>query len=99
ITHFSPLSLHDALPISGFIYSLYYNISQAGIGVGPVMRWFYNAFRWAWRGSLFPRKPGLIPRGLPTPSAKLNLQPGELVRVKSRSEEHTSELQSPDHLV
>jgi hypothetical protein len=70
----------------GFTYSMYYNVSQAGIGIGPVMRWFYNTFRWLWRGSLFPRKPGVIPEGMPTPVAKLNLQPGELVRVKSHEE-------------
>lgn len=70
----------------GLIYSMYYHLSQSGIGVGPVMRWFYNQFRWVWRGSLFPRKPGLIPEGMPTPRATLNLQPGELVRVKPHEE-------------
>lgn len=68
--------------VAGAIYSAYFHVSQAGIGVGPAMRWFYNAFRWAWRGSKFPRTPGLIPEGAPTPVATLNLQPGELVRVR-----------------
>ena len=72
--------------LSGLIYSLYYNISQAGIGVGPAMRWFYNKFRWVWRGSMFPRKPGTIAAGKPTPAVMLNLQPGELVRVKSHED-------------
>ncbi len=35
---------------------------------------------------MFPRKPGVIPEGQPTPSGTLNLQPGELVRVKSHQE-------------
>jgi hypothetical protein len=71
---------------TGLIYSLYYNVSQAGIGVGPAMRWFYDKFRWMWRGSMFPRKPGTIAAGKSTPTLALNLQPGELVRVKSHEE-------------
>ena len=34
----------------------------------------------------YPWRLGLIPHGLKTPSKKLNLQPGELVRVKSYTE-------------
>ena len=71
---------------SGLIYSTYYHLSQAGIGLGRAMRWFYNKFHPIWGGTLFPRKPGLIPEGKPTPSGTLNLQPGELVRVKSHEE-------------
>lgn len=71
---------------SGFVYSMYYNFSQAGIGVGPLMRWFYNLACPLWRGSKWPRKTGIIPEGQPTPTATLNLQPGELVRVKSHEE-------------
>jgi len=72
--------------VSGLIYSTYYHLSQAGIGLGPAMRWFYDKFHPVWGGTLFPRKPGLIPVGQPTPSGTLNLQPGELVRVKSHEE-------------
>src|SRR4029079_16704692 len=39
---------------SGFIYSLYYNVSHAGIGVGPLMEWFYNRFHPVWHGTPFP---------------------------------------------
>jgi hypothetical protein len=72
--------------LGGFIYSSYYNLSQSGIGLGPAMRWLYNKLRPIWRGSLFPRTPGKIPDGEPTPLVKLDLQPGELVRVKSHEE-------------
>jgi hypothetical protein len=72
--------------LSGFVYSMYYHLAQAGIGVGPAMRWFYDKFHPLWGGTLFPRKPGVIPEGQPTPTGKLNLQPGELVRVKSHRE-------------
>jgi hypothetical protein len=71
---------------SGLVYSAYYHLSQAGIGVGPAMRWFYDRFHRLWGGTLFPRKQGLIPEGKPTPAVTLNLQPGELVRVKSHEE-------------
>jgi hypothetical protein len=71
---------------NGLIYSMYYHLCQAGIGVGPAMRWFYNKLHPLWGGTLFPRKPGLIPEGKPTPAGTLNLQPGELVRVKSHEE-------------
>jgi len=61
---------------------MYYHLSQAGIGLGPAMRWFYDKFHPLWRGTQFPRKSGPIPVGKPTPTATLDLQPGELVRIK-----------------
>jgi hypothetical protein len=69
--------------VDGLIYSAYFHLSQSGLGLGPVMRWFYNKFHSVWGGTLFPRMAGRVPVGKPTPSAVLNLQPGELVRVKS----------------
>ncbi len=50
------------------------------------MRWLYNTFHRLWGGTLFPRTPGRIPEGQPTPTVSLNLQPGELVRVKSHEQ-------------
>jgi hypothetical protein len=50
------------------------------------MRWLYDKARWIWRGSRWPRTPGLIPAGAPTPSSNLNLQPGDIVRVKTHDE-------------
>jgi hypothetical protein len=67
-------------------FSMYYSLSQAGIGLGPGMRWFYNKFNSLWHGTSFPRKTGCIPVGQPTPAASLDLQPGELVRVKRHEE-------------
>jgi hypothetical protein len=72
--------------LCGFIYSMYFSLSQAGIGVGPAMRWFYNKAYPLWRGSRWPRELGTIPEGQPTPTVSLKLQPGELVRVKSHEE-------------
>jgi len=72
--------------LCGLVYSMYRNLSQAGIGLGPAMRWFFDKFHPLWRGTHFPRKAGTIPDGQPTPIAALNLQPGDLVRVKSHEE-------------
>jgi hypothetical protein len=72
--------------LAGFIYSVYYNISQAGIGVGRPLRWLYDRLHPLWGGTTFPRHVGTIPAGQRTPTAVLNLQAGELVRVKSHAE-------------
>jgi hypothetical protein len=72
--------------LQGLIYSSYCNLIQAGVGLGPPMRWLYDRVSWLWRGSRFPRTEGCIPVGSPTPAAGLNLQAGELVRVKSHEE-------------
>jgi hypothetical protein len=72
--------------VCGFVYSIYFNLGYAGIGLGPAMKWFYNKFHFLWRGTRFPRDIGIIPVGSSTPTVNLNLQPGELVRVKSHEE-------------
>lgn len=72
--------------VCAVIYAGYFHLSQAGIGLGPAMRWLYNSTHKVWGGTLFPRTPGLIPEGMPTPSVKLNLQPGELVQIKPHKE-------------
>ena len=71
---------------SGAIYSTYYRIEHAGIGLGPTMRWLYDRFHNLWGGTLYPRHVGPIPMGQPTPVISLNLQPGELVRIKHHKE-------------
>jgi hypothetical protein len=70
----------------GGVYFLYYWLTRAGIGVGRPMRWFYDNFHPLWNGAPFPRKSGVIPQGESTPVKMLNLQPGELVRIKSHQE-------------
>jgi hypothetical protein len=72
--------------ICGAVYFLYYWLTRASIRVCRPMRWFYDRFYPLWRGAPFPRKVGAIPQGEPTPAKMLNLQPGELVRIKSHDE-------------
>lgn len=74
--------------IKGAIYASYYRLSVSRLRLGRAMRWFYDKFHPLWRGTLFPRHTGSIPVNEPTPAPEspLNLQPGELVRVKSHRE-------------
>lgn len=72
--------------LAGLCYSTFWNISQAGIGLGRPLQFLYDKLHPLWRGTLFPARVGTIPAGQPTPEADLNLQPGELVRVKSHIE-------------
>jgi hypothetical protein len=59
---------------------------QAGIGLGRPLRWLYDKFQAIAGGPPFPRRSGEIPADEATPVESLNLQPGELVRVKSYQE-------------
>jgi len=70
----------------GLIYAACYNLIQAGIGLGRPLRWLYDTFQSLWGGIPYPRRNGSIPVDEPTPTCTLNLQPGELVRVKSYRE-------------
>jgi hypothetical protein len=72
--------------LTSLIYSMYYNLSQAGIGLGAPMRWLYDTLRPLWSGWRWPKTGGLLPDGKPTPTETLGLEPGELVRVKSHEE-------------
>jgi hypothetical protein len=69
-----------------FIYSAYYSVMQAGIGLGRPLRWLYDKFQAIAGGPPFPRRSGRISANRTTPVESLNLQPGELVRVKSYQE-------------
>jgi len=72
--------------LRGFIFITYQNLITLGIGWGPILRWLYDAFQKLWGGLPYPRWEGKIPVGQKTPSATLNLQVGEWVRVKSYKE-------------
>ena len=67
----------------GFIYRGYQNLIRSGIGLGPLLRWLYDAFQSLRGGTPYPGWNGRIPIGKQTPTAKLDLQAGEPVRVKS----------------
>jgi hypothetical protein len=72
--------------IRGAVYSSFYHIAQAGLGCGRPIRWAYDSIQKAIGGVSYPRKPGKIPHGERTPMLTLDLQPGELVRIKPYQE-------------
>ena len=73
--------------LRGFLYVGYYYGSLASKQkYGRPARWLYDRFQALWGGLPFPRYHGTIAPGEPTPIANLNLQPGDLVRVKTYEE-------------
>ena len=71
--------------VCGAAYFLFQALSRAPRGAGMLRR-LYNRFYPLWRGYPFPREHGTIPEGEPTPVKTLDLQPGELVRIKPYQE-------------
>jgi hypothetical protein len=58
----------------------------SGVGFGSLFRWMFDVFQRLRGGRPYPCRRGQVPRNQPTPSASLNLQIGELVRVKEHGE-------------
>lgn len=77
-------SLGEILSV-GFVF-VYHRVASSGLGIGLAMRWLFDVVQRMRGGAVYPWRFGMIPRGTKTPVQKLNLQPGELVRVKSYQE-------------
>src|SRR5262249_60397536 len=90
-----PFPLHDALPISGFLFG---DLTIADIAIACLLR--NAAFaRFAIDATRWPRAAGLVERTLATASFQ-RLRPFEDESGGARrSEEHTSELQSLTNLL
>jgi len=65
-----------------FLYRMFDNLINLGIGLGPLLRWLYDGFQSVRGGLPYPGHAGKIPLGVKTPTQSLNLQIGEMVRVK-----------------
>jgi len=61
-------------------------ISRAWKGFELPVRWLFDHFHSLWNGNPYPYRTGIIPQGQRTPVSTLNLQRGELVRVRSLAE-------------
>jgi hypothetical protein len=72
--------------ICGAAYFLSFAVSRAGIGLGRPIRWSWDRLYPLWRGAPFPRRTGTILEGQPTPTQTLDLQAGEIVRIKPYKE-------------
>ncbi len=71
----------------GLAYLIVWHLALAKRGrVGRPARAFYDWFQRMWGGLPFPNRPGTLPPGQISPRVDLNLQPGELVRIKSFDE-------------
>jgi hypothetical protein len=71
---------------AGLLFSFWRTVAEAGVGVGFAMRWTYDAFQRAIGGSPYPQRPFGVPKGTKTPTARLGLEVGEMVRVKPFAE-------------
>jgi hypothetical protein len=69
--------------VRGFIFMSYRGLINLGIGLGPTLRWLYDRFQSLCQGIPYPLRLGKLPLGARTPACKLDLRPGEWVRVKS----------------
>jgi hypothetical protein len=67
---------------AAFLFFLWHHLAESGMGFGSAMRWAYDLFQRVRGGSPYPWRRGRVPKGSPTPSAKLDLRPGEIVRTK-----------------
>jgi len=72
--------------LCGAVYFSFLWLSRAGIGLGRPIRWAFDHLHPLWNGAPFPRRWGNIPEGEPTPTSTVDLQPGELVRIKPYKE-------------
>jgi hypothetical protein len=59
---------------------------ESGLGFGSVLRWAFDTFQHFRGRTPYPWHGGRLPRNSRTPSVNLNLQVGELVRIKDCSE-------------
>ena len=75
------VSLYDQF--RGFLFLAYWHLALAKKQrIGRLSRWLYDQIQELWGGIPFPRRHGKLQVGQLTPTRTLDLQPGELVRVK-----------------
>ena len=75
----------NGLVYAGF-FNLWRGISKKWWSLGVVVTKLYDIVQALSGGFPFPRKEGTIPAEQSTPTSSINLQPGELVRIKSYDE-------------
>ncbi len=80
---------NNSLPrlLRGLTYQAYNHGTQAWRNkIGRPARWLYDRIQSLWGGIPYPNKRGRVPETERTPTSNLDLQAGELVRVKSHEE-------------
>jgi hypothetical protein len=74
-------SLSEIVRGLGYL-TYYYGTLAYHDKLGRPARWLYDRFQALWGGIPFPRRKGKIPAGQPTPRHDLDLQAGDLARVR-----------------
>jgi len=72
--------------LAAILFALYHRLADSGLGFGAPMRWIYDKIQGIRGGTPYVRRMGCIPMNDRTPTMKLDLQPGELVKIKSHGE-------------
>lgn len=67
-------------------FALFYRLAESGLGFGTPLRWLYDKVQQIRGGTPYVRRLGRIPLNGRTPTMNLDLQPGELVKIKSHDE-------------
>jgi hypothetical protein len=68
------------------VYVIFSFIVGGRYGLSTPLIWLYDTFQNMTGGTPYPERLGKIPKGAKTPSRRLDLQPGEMVRVRSLPE-------------
>jgi hypothetical protein len=71
---------------TAFLFFLSHNTIQSGLGLASLATWVYDTVQRLWGGTPYPYRRGRVPRGQRTPAARLDLEPGERVRVRPYTE-------------
>jgi len=72
--------------LAAFLFFVYEELVTAGLGLGAALRWLYDVVQRIRGGTPYPWRVGLIDQGAKTPAAKLDVQSGELVKIRSYPE-------------
>jgi hypothetical protein len=72
--------------LTGFAFFGFEMVARGRYGLGTPLLALYELLQRLTGGTPYPSRPGLIPKGQKTPSRKLDLKAGELVRVRALPE-------------
>jgi hypothetical protein len=72
--------------LAALLFVVCHNIANSGVGLGSAMRWTYDRFQKLRGGTPYPWRMGRIAKGMRTPSEKLDLKAGELIKVRTYAE-------------
>jgi len=69
--------------LAAFLFFVYDQLASAGLGLGALLRGLYDAVQKIRGGTPYPSRFGDIAPGARTPGAKLDVRPGDLVKIRS----------------